>query len=97
MTDKTATPPAPPIPLIRPAAAAPVDLHDDDNPHKLVARYRKARKIAVLLLAHGANAEAAESLNSDIGRKVAAQAADVNVPSETTWALVVELVREVRP
>jgi hypothetical protein len=34
---------------------------------------------------------------SDLGMRLAAEAAGANTPSLTTWALIVELVREVRP
>lgn len=71
---------------------------EERAPHVLVARYRKARAIAKHILGLGATAEVATQLGQyELGRQLAAQAADVNVPSETTWALVVELVREVRP
>ena len=67
----------------------------DDNPFKLVARYRKARAIALTLVRHGATVESIEALGAlDGGRKLAAEAAGVLVPSVTTWALVVELARE---
>lgn len=81
------------------AAAQPVEfVKDVRDRHVLVARYRKARAIAKVLLASGGNVESATQLGTfELGRSLAAKAADVNVPSETTWALVVELVREVRP
>lgn len=64
----------------------------------LVNRYRKARKIASKLLAHGADADAVIELGkSHLGMRLAAEAAGANTPSTTTWALVIELVREVRP
>jgi len=67
-------------------------------PFVLVARYRKARAIAKRLLALGADKTAATQLGAtELGRTLAAQAVGVNVPSEVTWALVVELVSEVRP
>lgn len=83
-----------PIPLHRPAAPVP----EAQNAHMLVARYRKARKCAQALLASGADSASARSVGSTlVGRTLTAKAADCNVPSETTWALVVELVHEVRP
>jgi len=67
-------------------------------PFVLVARYRKARAIAKRLLALGADKTTAAQLGeTELGRTLAAQAVGVNVPSEVTWALVVELVSEVRP
>lgn len=69
--------------------------------HVLVARYRKARVLADYLAQYveTANAEtAAQSVavlgQAEVGRQLAAQAAGTRVPSEVTWALVVELVRE---
>lgn len=84
-----------PAPVI-PASAA---VEDDRATHILVARYRKARKIANhLTLLEGASAASVAALGEqELGRVLAAQAAGTRVPSETTWALVVELVREVRP
>ena len=77
-------------------ALAPVE--DDRAPHILVARYRKARAVAKTLLALGASKDDAIALGeTEVGRALAAKAADVNVPSTTSWALVVELVAEVRP
>ena len=69
----------------------------DDNPYRLVARYRKARKIADALykLEVPTDAFAASSDNTAL-RTLAAQVAGTNVPSETTWALVVELITEKR-
>lgn len=68
----------------------------DDNPFKLVARYRKARKIAdALRTLPGATTENVATLGaSETVRAMAARLANTNVPSEVTWALVVELVRE---
>ena len=63
----------------------------------LVNRYRKARKCANVLLSNGANATQAAALGTTlIGRTLTANAAATHIPSETTWALIVELVREVR-
>ncbi len=83
------------------AAPPPVLPADQDAVREqriLVARYRKARAIAKMLLANGGGVESVTQLGQyELGRQLAAQAAGTNVPSETTWALVVELVREVRP
>ena len=74
------------------------ELDDAREPYKLVARYKKAKAIAHLLLANGATASSAAVLGAiDIGRSLAALAAGQHTPSEVTWALVVEMVREVRP
>ena len=63
----------------------------------LVNRYRKARKLSQVLLGLGCTAAQAEQIGSaHVGRALTAKAADCNAPSQTTWALVVELVREVR-
>ena len=76
-------------------AIAPVE--DDRAPFILVARYRKARAIAKALLALGASKDDAIALGAtEVGRTLAAKAANVNAPSPTSWALVVELVGEVR-
>lgn len=80
------------------ATTTEVQTEDPRAAYILVARYKKARAIAQRLLALGANAETAAIVGStEVGRALAATAAGVNVPSETSWALVVELVREVRP
>ncbi len=86
-------PPPPPLTL------APAAAHADTNTHRLVARYRKARKISNhLVMLQGADVASVENLGtSELGRTLAAQAAGVNVPSEMTWALVVEMVRESYP
>lgn len=86
------THPAPVIPLTAAHALS------ERDPHVLVARYRKARRCANALLANGADVTSTEQLGqSELGRKLTAQVAHCNTPSETTWALVVELVREVKP
>lgn len=83
------------------ALPPPVEADEARDAHVLVARYRKARKLADHLAAfvQAVNAEAAaESVavlgRTEVGRALAAKAAGVNDPSPTTWALVVELVRE---
>lgn len=61
----------------------------------LTARYRKAKKLAVMLIGSGASAEDVKTLGStEIGRQLAAKAVGGNVPSEVTWALVNEMVQE---
>lgn len=91
-------PPALPPGIARAAAAAEAPERDVQAERILVNRYRKARKCANALLAAGAPASQVEELGkSDLGRKLTAQVAQCNTPSPTTWALVVELVREVRP
>lgn len=82
-----------------PAPVIPADVQRDVQAERiLVNRYRKARKCAQVLLALGADAATADQLGStEIGRALTAKAADCNTPSPTTWALVIELVREVRP
>jgi hypothetical protein len=84
----TASAPAPVVPL-------PVVPQGDDNPHVLVARYRKARKLANTMVSEGFTADETASItHNEPARKLAAKLAGTNVPSEVTWALVVELVRE---
>lgn len=78
-----------------PAQAAPVDERDVQAERILVNRYRKARKCAKVLVNFAAYASDAEQiLATEAGRKLVAQAADCNVPSVTTCALIVEIVRE---
>lgn len=68
----------------------------DAEPFKLVARYRKARKIANFLVLTGVSVEDVAALGtSSLGRQLVAEKIGGHVPSETTWALVTELVREV--
>lgn len=55
------------------------------------ARTAKASKMANVLIAHGADAETAAALPLR-GRRLVAELAGCRVPSETTWALVVEMV-----
>ncbi len=71
---------------------------------KLVARYRKAKKIAlkIVSIAAGAGDDTQTTLETvqklgqiETGRKLAAEAAGVNVPSVVTWALVIEMVTEI--
>lgn len=100
-------PPAPALPahddsgeVIQPLAdlaQRPRVIPEDDNPHKLVARYRKARKIATTLrrLQPGVAYEDAVVLGTtEVGRTLAAEAAGTRIPSEVTWALVVEILRD---
>ncbi len=56
------------------------------------ARTAKASKMASVLIAHGANPETAADLPMK-GRMVTAELAGTRAPSETTWALVVEMVQ----
>lgn len=95
-------PPAPPLPhaVSAPQLHAGADEADEDErePHVLLARYRKARRVAKVLIQHGATAESALELGkTELGRTMAAQVAGTRVPSKVTWPLVVELVSEVRP
>ncbi len=61
-----------------------------------MARYRKAKKIALLLIAMGGNVESVKQLGaSEMGRTLAANAAKTHVPSEVTWHLVNEMVTEI--
>lgn len=79
-------------------APAPVETESDRERFVLVARYKKARAIAKHLLTLGATAETAAELGRlELGRQLSATTAGTRVPSEVTWALVIELVREVRP
>lgn len=66
-----------------------------DNAYKLVARYRKARRIADKI--HGIDASLEDLRDADLAtRALAAQLAGTHIPSECTWALVVELITERR-
>jgi hypothetical protein len=101
MIDRLLVPPAPPVPpLLAAVGRAPevVPPPVDDNPHKLVARYRKARRIAQAIIDAGGDADATLTVGqTELGRTLAARVAGTHVPSEVTWALVFELVREQRP
>lgn len=59
---------------------------------EVVARNTKAAKMASVLIAHHADAETAAALPA-AGRQVVAELAGCRIPSETTWALVVEMVQ----
>lgn len=102
-----ARPPAPVIPvsesvrrLTTPTRGAYQGEPEDERaPHILVARYRKARKIATAFLASEAQPSADELIavgEYDAVRELAGKAVGVNTPSRVTWALVVELVNEAR-
>ena len=66
------------------------------NPYAADARERKATRIEQALLVRGWDADrAANATGTD--RASAAAAAGVNPPSDTTWALVVHLMRRARP
>lgn len=62
------------------------------NKFEAAARTAKASKMANVLIAHGADAETVAALPPK-GRAMVAQLAGCLVPSETTWALVVEMVQ----
>lgn len=62
------------------------------NKFEAAARTAKASKMANVLIAHGSDAETAAALPVR-GRRMVAELAGCRVPSETTWALVVEMVR----
>jgi len=86
--------------MTHPAPIIPADVPDADVQAEriLVARYRKSRKCAQVLLSLGADAGSAIDIGrTTVGRALVAKAAETHVPSTTSWALVVELVREVRP
>lgn len=59
-----------------------------DNVYMLEARQAKARKLAAALEQAGATADSVRDVDQ-AGRELAATYADVNVPSDDTWALVV--------
>jgi hypothetical protein len=61
------------------------------NKFEAAARTAKASKMANVLIAHGSDAETAAALPAR-GRMMVAELAGCRVPSETTWALVVEMV-----
>lgn len=56
------------------------------------ARTAKATKMANVLIAHGADADSAAALPLK-GRAMTALLAGTRAPSDTTWALVVEMVQ----
>lgn len=56
------------------------------------ARTAKASKMANVLIAHGADAETVAALPAK-GRRMVAELAGTRLPSEETWALIVEMVR----
>lgn len=70
---------------------APAPVYDPET-FKIVARYRKAKKLAAALVAHGA--ETPEAVDSLVVRELATRVAEVNPSSDVTWALVKEMLRE---
>ena len=70
---------------------APAPVYDPET-FKIVARYRKARKLTRALLDHGA--ETPEVVDSLVVRELATRVAEVNPSSDVTWALVKEMLRE---
>lgn len=78
------------IPLELPEA--PVKREWDAEEFKIVARYRKARKLSAVLIDHGA--EGPEVVDSPMIRTLATKLAEVNESSDVTWALVREMLRE---
>lgn len=66
------------------------------NEFETVARYRKARKLADVLIAAGASAENMEKVDSPSVRENAIAITGVIEPSEVTWELVKHLIREGR-
>jgi len=64
----------------------------DAEEFKIVARYRKARKLTAVLLDHGA--ETTEVVDSTPLRRLAEKLAEVNESSNVTWALVREMLKE---
>jgi hypothetical protein len=72
---------------------------DEGNPHKLVAQYRKARKVADALVKLGATTASIPELEgeqAEVYRRLAAEVAGTRVPSKESWALVLVLVEEGR-
>lgn len=70
----------------------PVPTATEDNPFKLVARYKKAKQIADYIKGLGVTEVSPEPTEEMLA--MAAQAAGTHVPSLTTWALVAHLVKE---
>lgn len=64
----------------------------DAEEFKIVARYRKARKLSAVLLDHGA--ETPDSVDSIPLRRLAERMTGCNESSDITWALVREMLRE---
>lgn len=75
-----------------------LSIDDARAPYVLLARYRKARVIATMLASlPDATINTVVGLgNSEAGRTLAARCASVNVPSATTWVLVIEMFKEAR-
>lgn len=61
--------------------------------NETIHRYRKARKVVDYLRANGVQAIIAEDLN-DYFRAAIADLAQVNAPSDDTWALIEYLLAE---
>lgn len=73
----------------------------ETNPYEEAARHKKAHRLAWMLIKACRRAGTEEALDRDAVlnqpedvRKSLARVADVNPPSETTWALVAEIVAE---
>lgn len=66
---------------------------------KLVARYRKAKKIALALIQLGATPQQLKNIAAseefELYRELSAKLAETHVPSPVTWQLVIEMVKEV--
>lgn len=73
------------------------DKRDGDNPWMVVNQYRKARKIASVVIDLGGTVESMKDA-TDITVALAAKVAGVGTPTGgvegVVWALVVELVKE---
>lgn len=65
-----------------------------DNPFQAVNRYKKARKLADMFATLGVTSLSPEPTTEML--ELAAQAADTNVPSLTTWVLASHLLTEDR-
>lgn len=62
------------------------------NQHETVARYRKAERLADVLETFSGTAADVDALPTQ-GRRMAEQLAMVRTASESTWALVAEILR----
>lgn len=60
--------------------------------YEAAARQTKAEKMARVLLAHGATSDDVAALPPR-GRRIVAELAGTRLPSQTTWDLVVDIVR----
>lgn len=69
-------------------------MSDTTNPHKLIAQYKKAQKIAVYLVNRGQTTLDASTYTEDDRHQLMLQVGLASVPSEAVVALAAVLVPE---